>query len=452
MILCFRRIFIAIFPFSTMLIASPFISISQTETLLDEPITITISGMPPKELIKVHATCKDMHDQEWSSHAVFETNDTGKVDLTTQAPLEGSYEGVESMGLFWSMLPTEKMAPPFKMGDSPMPITLKATCGEEYIAAATIVRLPMLPTVERKEIREDSLIGTLFFDKTMGPRPGIVVLGGAGGGLYERIARWYASHGFTAFALGYFGADGLPRYQENIELTSILRGIEWFKKQPYVQADRIALHGSSKGGELALLLGSLFPDTMQAIIACVPSCYIQPCPWNKSAAPWLLNNSPAGIPPVAPCSTHEEYLQAGREGKLHIFKSSFERPNNCAQFYLFDMTQFPDEHAQAEIPVENIQCPLLVTSAEDDHRWPSASFGKLIMNRLDTKGSTISRTHLYYPGAGHFVPTAAYNPSSDYPEWWPGVGWITSGGSAAINAHAAANARKAILVFLENYL
>ncbi|MBM3893426.1 hypothetical protein FJ365_03445 [Candidatus Dependentiae bacterium] len=449
----FSACVLAICLFTASLFATPTITVSQRETLLDEPITITLSGMPVKELITFRATCTDMHDQEWSSHAVFETNDTGEVDLTTQSPIEGSYEGADSMGLFWSILPKEKLAQPFKMGDSAMPIRLVATCGEEYIAEATMVRLPMLPTVERREIREEELVGTLFFDKTMGPQPGIVVLGGADGGIYERMARWYASHGFAAFALGYFGVDGLPSRQERIELTNVLRGIEWFKKQPEVLADHIAIHGTSKGGELALLLGSFFPNAMQAIIACVPSMHIQPG-GNCSATPWLLHGSTTGLPHTAPCSSHEEYVEAARAGSLPRYKSTFDRPCQCSRFYLFDMKRFPEEHIAAEIPVENIQCPLLITSGEDDHRWPSAHFGTLIMNRLEAKGSTINRTHLCYLGAGHYIPTAAYNPSSDHPEWW-GEGlncWLSAGGTAAANAHAAADARSAILAFLGKHL
>lgn len=450
----FKHIFLTASLLSYNLLAEPTITVSKPETLLDEPVAISISGMPPGELITVHASCKeDIHDQEWSSQAVFETNEAGEADLTTQAPIEGSYNGIDGMGLFWSMLPKEKMAPPFKMSDSPMPITLTATCGDEYVAEATIIRLPMLPTVERRDIREEGLVGTLFHDSTMGPLPGVVVLGGAGGGIYERMARWYASHGFAAFALGYFGADGLPPRQEHIELTDVLRGIEWLKKQPEVLADRIAIHGASKGGELALLLGSLFPDTMQVIIACVPSIHIQPG-GHACTVPWVLRGSTEGLPRTTPCSTHEEYLQAGREGRLRIFKSSFDRPCDCTRFYLFDMQRFPEEHTQAEIPVERIQCPLLITSGEDDHRWPSALYGNLIMQQLEAHESTIDRTHLYYPGAGHFIPTAAYSPSSDHPEWW-GEGlncWLSAGGTAAVKAHAAADARSKILNFLRETL
>ena len=447
----FKNIFLVTNLFASNLFATPTITVSQTETLLDEPVVISISGMPPGELITVQATCKDMHDQEWSSHAVLETNEAGETNLTTQAPIEGSYAGVDSMGLFWSMLPKEKMAPEFKMGDSPMPITLTATCGDEYIAETTIIRLPMLPTVERRDIREEGLVGTLFYDSSTGPRPGIIVLGGAGGGIYERMARWYASKGFAAFALGYFGVDGLPPRLEHIELTKVLHGIEWFKKQSCVQADRIAIHGGSKGGELALLLGSLFPDSMQAIIACVPSIQIQPASL-KGTAPWVLRGSTEGLPPTAPCSTHEEYVLAAARGELSLYKNTFDHPIQLAPFYLFDMKRFPEEHILAEIPVENIRCPLLVISAEDDHRWPSAHFGNLIMQRLEAKESTIDRLHLCYPGAGHFVPTAAYNPSSDHPEWWNRINWFSAGGTAAVNAHAAADARNAILAFLEKYL
>jgi len=81
-----------------------------------------------------------------------------------------------------------------------------------------------------------------------------------------KTARLYASRGYVAYALCYFDCEkghvGYDQYPPNelvqvdIEQT-IHRTLSWLKKSQLVNGKKVALRGASRGGELAILYGSL---------------------------------------------------------------------------------------------------------------------------------------------------------------------------------------------------
>src|SRR5205807_6507540 len=79
-----------------------------------------------------------------------------------------------------------------------------------------------------------------------------------------------ASHGYAVLALGYFGVEGLPRSLHNIPLEYFGTALDWLSAQPGVDPQRIGVLGTSRGGELALLLGSVYPQ-IKTVVAYVPS-------------------------------------------------------------------------------------------------------------------------------------------------------------------------------------
>ncbi len=48
-----------------------------------------------------------MPDERWESAATYIADTGGTIDLSRDAPEEGSYDGVEPMGFLWSMTPAD---------------------------------------------------------------------------------------------------------------------------------------------------------------------------------------------------------------------------------------------------------------------------------------------------------------------------------------------------------
>src|SRR5947199_123091 len=73
-----------------------------------------------------------------------------------------------------------------------------------------------------------------------------------------------------SMALAYFNYEGLPQDLIEIPLEYFETAIGWLQRRPDLDGDRIAVSGTSRGGELVLLLGATFP-AVKAVIAYVPS-------------------------------------------------------------------------------------------------------------------------------------------------------------------------------------
>lgn len=81
----------------------------------------------------------------WTSHAVFQADATGTIDLASQAPLEGSYAGIDPMGIFWSMTPdAHKRGMDYFNQLHPYRTTFTAEVGERAIATAQLARASLL--------------------------------------------------------------------------------------------------------------------------------------------------------------------------------------------------------------------------------------------------------------------------------------------------------------------
>jgi hypothetical protein len=81
------------------------IEVEPAEGLADEPVAVKLRGLPPGRRIVVKAEARLGAEPPWRSQAELVVDDSGIVDLARHTPEAGSYQGIEPMGLFWSMLP-----------------------------------------------------------------------------------------------------------------------------------------------------------------------------------------------------------------------------------------------------------------------------------------------------------------------------------------------------------
>lgn len=279
----------------------------------------------------------------------------------------------------------------------------------------------------------NEFIGTLFsIDKHYDVS--VILVPGSDGGVPIALANYIASHGYPTLALGYFGVDGLPSTLNQIPLEYFLNPINFLKNK----FKKVILMGYSRGGELVLLLSSYFPNMMDGIIAHVPSSMVCGGFPNINLPAWTFNNDPIqpfvnGLMDQSLDFTESDDLkEACRQGVIPFHEGTKEDPYEIVD--LFKARQKTKSHLmQTMIPVENISCPLLILAGEDDKIWPSAEYGRNIINRIKLNQSSIKRKLMIYPQAGHGFIAQHNGGSIFHPigNFWCRLGGTEEGNRAA---------------------
>lgn len=426
--------------------AAPSLAVAPETALVDQPVSIAVTGCTPGRTVVLRAVCFDDDGMRWESRATFEANADGRVDPAGQAPKYGTYDGVDPMGLFWSMLNDEGPGSQTMFADDgldPLHVVLQLEIDGEVRESRRLVRRRIRPGVTRREVRERGLVGTLFLPQTEGHVGAVIVVGGSGGGLSENGAALLASHGFAAFALAYFKEESLPDQLMQIPLEYFETAIQFLGEQKEIDADRIAVQGASRGGELALLLGATIPQ-IRAVVALVPSgvIWLGCCsPEAMSRPAWTYKGEP--LTALAPDEDDPELqvLQAETSAKMQAGEPVAFAPG-------FRLTVKKATNVQAAtIPVEKTRGPILLISGKADDLWPSAELAEISVRRLREHKFPFRFEHLSYENAGHvfrypFRPTTVLEVKHPLS---PVV--MRFGGTPAGNARAAVDAWSRILAF-----
>jgi len=219
----------------------------------------------------------------------------------------------------------------------PRPLFITAE-REGQTAGIEVARNLLTDEIVSTDVRERGLYGRFFRPATGGPVPGVLVLGGSEGGLAPYVMReaaLLARHGFAALALAYFYLGALPYRLAGIPLEYFGGALRWLKDHPSVRADRLGVIGTSRGGEVALLLGTHYPE-LEAVVSFAGSGFVCPSPAGQDPA-WTFRGKP--LPWI---------------------------PNP------FDIFQArPGQIEKSEIPVERTNGPVLLISGDADQVWPS---------------------------------------------------------------------------------
>jgi len=424
------------------------IVVDQPDALIDAPIAIALRRFAPRQLVTVTATQIYAEAGRWQSRATFVSDDDGTVDITRQAPVSGTYEGVVPMGLFWSMsrhpLPQPRPLPPDAIM-LPVPIRLEAEGADGRRAETTIVRRLAGPGVMRHLVRNDGIVGTLFLPPGAGPHPAVLVVSGGGGGIDEGRGVILASHGYAALSLGHFAVEGRPRGLVNIPLEYFETAIGWMRAQPWFDARLLAVWGASRGGELALLLGATFHE-INAVAAWTPSGVVF----------WALGMAePGDTRPRAAWTFRGEPLPYLQEDNTSGDSPPQAAPGRPVAYTPFYRSQLRDARAveRATIPVEKIRGPVQLVSGLDDQMWPSSDLADIALRRLEAHRHPFPFRHLKYPEAGHSI-LIPYWPLADLRvQTLPRVEGsqdilLLQGGTAKADAEAGIDAWRDLLAFL----
>lgn len=206
----------------------------------------------------------------------------------------------------------------------------------------------------------------------------IIFLGGSGGGGIPNIYNYdnYTKLGYPCLAVSYFGSEHTPSNLEMIPIEYFKEVIKQYTLKPEIEGKKIVIFGTSRGGELALLLSSKLTG-IDAVIANVPSAFVFKGITKKEekTSAWSEDGMPI------------DYLSVKSNEEFNNVLNSYPSNNQ--------------DIIKAIIPVEKIQGPILLISGRSDAIWPSYPMCNYITNYLKDNNFKFWYKHISYENAGH---------------------------------------------------
>jgi dienelactone hydrolase len=400
-----------------------------------EQIAVRVDGLAAGEPCAIRLA-RRWREASWEACLKTHADGDGVVDTRTAVPTAGTYAGADPDGLFWSMTRTEPGELPADLEGWLCSVHQGSQQAYEVLHARTL-----RPGIRAEPLSAaDGCVGVLYVPEAAGsPRAAVLCLGGSAGGVEgaAESAAALANHGFVTLALGYFGAPGLPPTLAAIPLEYFDAAVERLRDHPAVRPDRIGVLGRSRGGELALLLGSERPE-IAAVVAAVPSPYR----WTGVDGGPAWTRGGKAVPYLA--GTGAPTRQRASDGRTLLATA----PVSLRTLDTVD----PGVLEAATCPIECTRGPILLLGGEDDQVWPSALFARRAIERLARRTVRFADESITYPDAGHAAVSLPGNPTTEPVLRHPMGFWLMLGGTPEGNGRAQRAAWERVLWFLHTHL
>ena len=326
---------------------------SQVTLLLGKEPYIVIENLPVNKKFKIDVFLYSSGTL-WNSFATFKSNNDGVIDILTNKPLKGScYNQVDNSGLFWSM----------KMVTSDLHYTsflkridslkdehlyIDIVFEDSIILSKEIVRISVDESVSIDTISIDGTDVFLYKGLQGKDKPILITLGGSEGGSFwgNLISGALSSRGFYSLSIPYVNIPNQPTTFENIDLKLFESAISFLRK--HYPSQKIIPIGVSRGGELSLLISSMFG--LDGAIAYCPSNVV----WSGYSKYKRIQDFPAWV--------IEEKEIPYISAKMPPFGKF------SSDHYMYTMKYSKN---LPFIEVEKILGPILLITGQDDRVWPA---------------------------------------------------------------------------------
>ena len=221
----------------------------------------------------------------------------------------------------------------------------------------------------------------------------LIVISGSNGGmrLTKKEARFYHENGIPALALALFKTKQTQKNLEHVPIEYVERAVKWLKRLGY---QKIGIDGLSKGSELALIAGSMFPD-ISCVIARVPSYFV-----SEGLRKSGISTNPSGTS----CWSYqgkELPFAPYRSRKFNMLKMLMKEK----ELHILTFNKGKKVTPETVIPVEKINGPVLLLSSRKDEVWESYKSAAIMEKRLTDKGFKYPHKHIVFPHLGHAMTT-----------------------------------------------
>jgi acyl-CoA thioester hydrolase/bile acid acetyltransferase-like protein/bile acid acyltransferase/acyl-CoA thioester hydrolase-like protein len=416
------------------------------ESRHDEPFSVTLHGVPAGSEVELTATGTDVYGRLWRSAARFSAPASGRVDVAALDPESGDWERADGDAPLWAM----RFATDGDMPDLFVPpteswqVTVTARVPPVGEVRRTVRRYAAVAGLRRSHVEIDGRPGLLALPAGSAPGrgwPAVACFGGSEGGFESQVghAMLLASRGFAALAASWLD-EGAPIVAVPLERFGAT--LRFLGEHPDVDADRVTGMAVSRGAEgllsalcaprgprcRGLVLVSPSSVTWQAIgadgeVPDTPS-------WTLAgrAVPWLPVRSGALMPQLVRNAWRMGHDAAARRPTLLRLRPAYES----------GLRGPTTGSADARIPAERADCPLLLVSGTEDAVWPSGPMAREVVGRRLRP----SDAHLSFRGAGHLVRLGVLPTDA---QW---TGGIALGGTRTGQAIAQREATRRIFRFL----
>ncbi|KAM9468195.1 acyl-coenzyme A thioesterase 1-like [Clarias gariepinus] len=415
----------------------PLLSVEPSRGLVDEKFRILVRNLNPSQEVTLHCLHQSEDKDFWQAFGHYVSDDCGTVAVAKDSSVGGTYTGVEPMALMWSLQPVPGSRTGLRLRKqdvlSPMIFSISVYDGhitQDFspltpLVTTIIERWYTAPGVQRVDVREKGVRGTLFIPPGPGPFPAVLDLWGGGGGLVEYRTALLASHGFVAFALDYIKHLDFSQETKGIISSHYVEvAYQIMQDHPKVIRDRVALLGLSFGGSVALSMAAYSSVIKPCCCVCISCSHVTPI---------------------------QETLTEASEGFERMFLKAQVKNNQL--IWRDVILPIPTDPA-AKTDVGQIRCPLLLVVGDDDQNWATLDSAEDMERMSEKAGNQHLFKILIYPGAGHLIepPYTPHHRASNFTV--PGKKKVIMlwGGQTRPHAYAQEDSWEKILDFLQQHL
>lgn len=226
----------------------------------------------------------------------------------------------------------------------------------------------------------------------------VVTFGGSEGSSNMDVAKKVAKEGYEVYSMYFFGKENQRDLISKVPLE--------FFEELYGEIEKnsmknrpLTLIGASRGAELALILGSKYPDMIDNLVLYAPSAYSFSGVYDdsgKEISPWTYNGEE--IPFL-----RQSVLFKDEVGKS-IVRDSRTEPMVLEPVFTY-LIEESENIEEAMIDISSVKANILIFAGKDDQLWPSYMMGQKIVEEHQGENQLVA-----YDNVGHsFYGPTEYN-------------------------------------------